>query len=70
MNGLELKCEIIRHGFTMGTFAKEAGMSKKSLYYKMSGKSSFKQEEIQRISEILKLDGDKIISIFFDKKVS
>lgn len=70
MDGIELKCEIMRNGYTISGFAEAIGMSKKALYYKLSGKSMFKQSEIQRISSALNLSNDRIISIFFNPEVS
>lgn len=70
MDGIELKCEIMRNGYTISGFAEAIGMSKKALYYKLSGKSMFKQSEIQRISAALNLSNDRIISIFFNPEVS
>ena len=70
MNSNELRGEIVRQGYSICDFASQIGIGKKAFYAKLSGKSSFKQSEIQRISKVLDLDGEKILAIFFNDRVS
>lgn len=70
MNSNELRGEIVRQGYSICDFASQIGIGKKAFYAKLSGKSSFKQSEIQRISKVLDLDGRKILAIFFNDQVS
>ena len=65
MNQNELRGEIARRGYSVSGFASHVGISKKAFYAKLSGKSSFKQSEIQKISQALDLDGSRILAIFF-----
>ena len=50
--------------------AKKIGVSKKCLYSRLKGETSFKQEEIQKIASILGLNEEKIMNIFFAELVS
>ncbi len=70
MNENELRAEIVRKGLTIPKLAELAGMSKKTLYSKIKGFTSFKQGEISKVSEILCLSDNQILSIFFNNKVS
>lgn len=45
-------------------------MSKSALYRKLKGKSEFDRKEILAISEELEIGPDKLLSIFFNEKVS
>ena len=70
MNVDDLNAEIARCGLTKPQLAKKMGISKKRLYSRLSGKTNFKQEEIQMIEFILNLDETKIMRIFFAELVS
>ncbi len=70
MNSNELKAEIFRKGLTIPKLADRMGISKKSLYARMSLQVPFTQEDIMKIALILKLDANDIIRIFFAQKVS
>lgn len=70
MNVDDLNAEIARCGLTKPQLAKKMGISKKRLYSRLSGKTNFKQEEIQMIASILNLDETKIMRIFFAELVS
>lgn len=70
MNLNELKAEIVRKGYTINSLAEACGISKNTLYSRISGRSGFKQKEIASICEQLNLDRDSIMSIFFADKVS
>lgn len=70
MNILDLKAEIARCNLTIPKLADLIGMDKKTLYSRISGETSFKQTEIVKISQVLKLDEEKIMHIFFADVVS
>lgn len=70
MNIDDLNAEIARKGFTKPQLAERLGVSKKCLYSRLKGETSFKQEEIQKIASILGLDEEKIMNIFFAELVS
>ena len=70
MNGRELMSEIVLNGLTMSKLANIIGISRTALYRKIKGVSEFSQSEISLISNTLKLNSDKMISIFFSPKVS
>lgn len=70
MNISDLRAEMGRCGISVPKLAKAIGISKKTLYSRMCGNTEFSQGEIAKISSILNLSGDKILSIFFASKVS
>ena len=65
MNISELKGEMARQNISIPQLAKEMGVSKKLIYSRFNGKTPFTQPEIYSISQILKLDNNAIMSIFF-----
>lgn len=65
MNAQELRAEIVRAGYNISTFAEKCGINKKSLYAKMNGKVSFKQDDIVKIKLALGLSDNDILRIFF-----
>lgn len=70
MNIPDLKAEIARCELTLPKLAELIGIDKKTMYSRINGETSFKQDEIVKISHALKLSDDKIISIFFADMVS
>lgn len=70
MNVNDLNAEIARCGLNVPKLAELIEMDKKTLYSRMKGTTSFKQPEIARISKVLKLTPEKILSIFFADAVS
>lgn len=70
MNIPDLKAEIARCGLTIPKLAEHIGIDKKTLYSRISGDTSFKQEEIVKISQVLNLTEEKIMNIFFADIVS
>ena len=70
MNTDDLNAEIARNGLTKPQLVKKIGVSKKCLYSRLKGETSFKQEEIQKIASILGLNEEKIMNIFFAELVS
>ncbi len=70
MNISELNAELARQKISIPELAKSMKVSKKLLYSRFKGETSFKHDEICRIIEILKLDQQKVLLIFFADKVS
>lgn len=70
MNMNELNAEIARCGLTKPKLAERMGISKKRLYSRLNGQTTFNQEEIQKIANILNLNEDGIMKIFFAEMVS
>jgi len=70
MNINELKAEIARHELTIPKLADMIQMSKKTLYSRVKGKTSFTQQEIALIADALSLSKERIIDIFFDEEVA
>ena len=70
MNVLDLKAEIARCDLTIPKLAEIIGIDKKTMYSRINGETSFKQNEIAKISVALRLTDDKILSIFFADVVS
>ena len=70
MNILDLKAEIARRDLTVPKLADLIGMDKKTLYSRINGETTFKQTEIVKISQVLNLTEDMIMSIFFADIVS
>lgn len=65
MNIKDLNAEIARQDLSVPKLADKLGVSKKTLYSRFKGETSFKQDEIYEISKVLKLNKDKIFKIFF-----
>ena len=71
----EFKAELVRQGYTVNSLVvamKEAGMAINvaTLYRKMNGTSDFFLNEINVIANILHLDVESILRIFFAPKVA
>ena len=52
---------------TQSELAKIVGISEVSLNFKLNNKSSFKQNEIAKICEVLSIPSDRLTVYFFDK---
>lgn len=70
LNATELRAEILRKGLSIPRLAELMNISKKRLYSRINGDSSFTQSEITLIADILDLNGKRILDIFFGEKVS
>ena len=62
--------EMIKREVSVPKLAEKIGISKKTLYSRMRGDTSFTQSEIVKISNVLSLDNEQMLSIFFTEKVS
>lgn len=60
-----LNKKIKDSGMTMVAIAEKSGMSRETLYNKLSGNSDFKASEIMGISETLRLSNAERDEIFF-----
>lgn len=70
MNVNLLKSVIALKGKTIKELAKGLGLSKSGMYRKMHGQSEFTRAEIQKLIEILEIDFNTAMEIFFTEKVS
>ncbi len=70
MNLNEFKAEIVRTGMTLDDFSKKANFTRSRLSRRMDNPSTFTLIEILLIVETLNLSEEKIMDIFFSKKVS
>lgn len=59
------KSILIMKGITMRAVAEDCGMGRQSLSLKVNNHRPFTQVEISRISKILCLSDDQVISVFF-----
>ena len=56
---------VERKGITLKTISEKINVNPSTLYRKMNGFSDFTRSEVQAISDILELDAQEIIDIFF-----
>lgn len=70
MNLTLLNEKIEEINIPLTTIAEKMGISRRTLYLKLSGKSVFKMSEANNISDILRLTNSEKSSIFFDNEVS
>lgn len=70
MNIAELKAEMARQKISIPELAKKMKVSKKLIYSRFNGLTPFNHNEISLIIEILSLDKDKMMIIFFADLVS
>lgn len=62
--------EMIKREVSVPKLAEKIGISKKTLYSRMRGDTSFTQSEIVKISNVLSLNNEQMLSIFFAHEVS
>lgn len=65
MNLAELKAEMARQDITIPQLAEAINVSKKTLYSRFRGETSFTQPEIAAIAKVLNLSTTRIFVIFF-----
>lgn len=68
-NTLKLKAAIAESGLNQEQIAEMLGVSLCTFNYKLNGTSEFKASEIKKLSELLHLDADKVMKIFFADNV-
>lgn len=66
----ELKAECTRHGVTLEELASRIDVNNATLYRKMTGKSEFYRNELQVIRDVLCLNDEKFLLIFFDNELA
>lgn len=64
-----LKGAIAAAGLTQAAVAEKIGLSPTALNNKITNKSSFKADEIQKLTQLLKLTREETDRIFFAVKV-
>lgn len=70
MNRNKLLGKIKENGFTIETVARLTGMSLSTLSRKLNGHVEFTRDEINAISDALKMSNEDLMEIFFNEKVS
>lgn len=68
-NYRKLSGRIVEKCGTQAIFAREMGLSERSVSLKLNNKVPWKQHEIQKASEVLDFPESEIIEYFFDKEV-
>lgn len=64
-NTLKLKAAIAESGLNQEQIAEMLGVSLCTFNYKLNGTSEFKASEIKKLMELLHLNSDKVMLIFF-----
>ena len=67
MNIRALMIKLIEHGYTTARLAELLGISKSSVYRKLSGTTEFTRQEIALIRNAFSLDDDSLVEIFFER---
>ena len=70
MNISELKAEMARKDITIPQLADSISVSKKTLYSRFKGETSFTHPEIVAIAKVLNLSNNMIFAIFFAEEVA
>lgn len=68
-NMAELRRKIDQSGMTMTAVAEKIGVSRVTLYNKLSGESEFKASEIVRLTRVLRLEKTEQDDIFLPENV-
>lgn len=68
-NYSKLSGRIVEICGTQYNFAKEMNLSERTISLKMAGKVEFKQSEIDRACQILKIGKSDIVDYFFNQNV-
>ncbi len=66
----ELKAEIARNELTLEEVANKINMNRTTMWRKFNDTEKFTLKEITDMATVLKLDGKRILEIFFTDKVS
>jgi len=67
MNRAELRAAIARKGLLMKDISEALGVSPTTLYYKLIGRTEFKESEIRTLVKVLALTPDEVNLIFWDE---
>ena len=69
MNLSYLNDRISLSGITITALAEKMGISRQSMYLKMSGERDFKTSEVKKLCEILRLTAEERALVFFAQQV-
>lgn len=69
INTLKLKAAIAESGMNQKQIAKMLGVSLCTFNYKLNGVSEFKVSEIKKLAELLKMENETMVKIFFADNV-
>ena len=69
INTLKLKAAIAESGMNQEQIAKMLGVSLCTFNYKLNGTSEFKVSEIKKLAELLKMENETMVKIFFADNV-
>lgn len=69
MNLTYLNDRISLSGITITALADKMGISRQSMYLKMSGERDFKTSEVEKLCEILRLTAEERALVFFAQQV-
>jgi DNA-binding XRE family transcriptional regulator len=65
MDTRALMAQLVYQGYTTAKLAEILGVSKTTMYRKLYGESEFTRCEIEAIIKELRLDSERIVTIFF-----
>lgn len=68
-NTLKLKAAIAESGLNQEQIAEMLGVSLCTFNYKLNGTSEFKASEIKKLAELLKMENETMVKIFFADNV-
>ncbi len=66
----ELKAEVVRNEMTLEELAERVNMTRTTLWRRFNNPDEFTLSEITNIATELNLDGQRVVEIFFEEKVS
>lgn len=66
----KLRGKIAEQGMNLTTFAKSIDLDYSSLYRRLEGQVSFTVSDVEKITKVLHLENEDIVSIFFAKEIA
>ena len=66
----KLKAKIVEKGMNMDEFARFTGLTKGKIYRRFKHPSEITIEEVDKIADVLDVNQDEAVSIFFTQYVS
>ena len=70
MNRAELRGRIVAKGYSVDAFCEKIGMKRVTFDRRMSGRTEFTRDEIERIVTVLDISVEDMYRIFFAKLVA
>lgn len=61
----KLKAKMVENNLTQAALAEKIGLSERTMSLKMNGKREWKQSEIERLRNMLKIPKNEITNYFF-----